>query len=175
MRKKRSFTSEFKLEQVLKYTRHHQSYCSISKEIGIDKSVVRRWVGLYKSKGILGLENNKTKTIFGLDFKYKVVKYMLSNNSSLFDASLKFGVPISSIFQWQKDFSNFGLKGLYPKTKGRPKSMSNYRPKKRKSDRPLTREEELLLENEALRCELDVLKKLRALIQAEEKAKKRKS
>ena len=40
---------------------------------------------------------------------------------------------------------------------------------------PTTDEEELLLENEALRCELDVLKKLHALIQAEEKAKKRKS
>ena len=49
--KKRSFTAEFKLEQVLKYTKYHQSYCSISKEIGIAKSVIRRWVGLYKSKG----------------------------------------------------------------------------------------------------------------------------
>ena len=175
MRKKRSFTSDFKLEQVLKYTKNHQSYCSISKEIGIDKSVIRRWVGLYKSKGILGLEINKSKTIFSFDYKYKVVKYMLSNNSSLFDASLKFGVPISSIFQWQKDFSNFGIKGLYPKPKGRPKSMSNFKRKKHKSNKPLTREEELLLENEALRCELDVLKKLQALIQAEEKAKKRKS
>jgi transposase len=65
MRKKRSFTSEFELEQFLKYT-HHQSYCSISREIGIDKSVVRRWVGLYKSKGILGLEINKCKTIFDI-------------------------------------------------------------------------------------------------------------
>lgn len=143
--------------------------------MGIDKSVLRRWVGLYKSKGILGLEINKTKTIFGLDFKYKVVKYMLSNNSSFFDASLKFEVPVSCIFQWKKNFSTFGLKGLYPKTKGRPKSMSNFKGKKRKSDKPLTREEELFLENQALRCELDVLKKFQALIQAEEKAKKRKS
>jgi transposase len=53
--------------------------------------------------------------------------------------------------------------------------MSNFKRKKRKSDQPLTREEELLLENEALRCELDVLKKLQALIQAEEKAKRLKS
>jgi transposase len=53
--------------------------------------------------------------------------------------------------------------------------MDNIRRKKRKSDKPLTREEELLLENEALRCENDLLKKLQALIQAEEKAKKRKS
>ena len=33
--------------------------------------------------------------------------------------------------------------------------MSNFKRKKRKSDKPLTREEALLLENEALRCELD--------------------
>ena len=60
MRKKRSFTSEFKLEQFLKYT-HHQSYCSISREIGIDKSVVRRWVRLYKTKVILGFKSIKAK------------------------------------------------------------------------------------------------------------------
>ena len=53
--------------------------------------------------------------------------------------------------------------------------MSTIKRKKHKSDKPLTREEELLLENEALRCELDILKKLQALIQAEEKAKKHKS
>ena len=52
--------------------------------------------------------------------------------------------------------------------------MNNKR-KKRKSAKPLTREEELLLENEALRCELDFLKKFQALIQADENAKKRKS
>lgn len=60
MRKKRSFTSEFKLEQFLKYT-HHQSYCSISREIGIDKSVVRRWVRFYKTKVILGFKSIKAK------------------------------------------------------------------------------------------------------------------
>ena len=52
--------------------------------------------------------------------------------------------------------------------------MSNFKRKKHKSDKPLTREEELLLENEALRCENELLKKLEALIQAEVKAKKRK-
>ena len=53
--------------------------------------------------------------------------------------------------------------------------MSDFKRKKRKSDKPLTREEELLLENESLRCQLDILKKLQALIQAEEKAKQRRS
>ena len=50
--------------------------------------------------------------------------------------------------------------------------MNDNKRKKRKSDKPLTREEEPLLENEALRFENGLLKKLQALIQAEEKAKK---
>jgi transposase len=50
--------------------------------------------------------------------------------------------------------------------------MSNFKRKKRKSDKPLTKEEELLLKIEKLRCENDLLKKLQALIQAKEKAKK---
>jgi transposase len=46
--------------------------------------------------------------------------------------------------------------------------------KSRKSDKPLTREEKLLKENERLCCENELLKKLQALIQAEEEANKRK-
>ena len=52
--------------------------------------------------------------------------------------------------------------------------MNDNKRKKRKSDKPLTREQELLLEIEALRCENELLKKLQALIQAEEKAGKHK-
>lgn len=78
---------------------------------------------------------------------------------------MKFTITSESvIIKWQKDFITFSIEGLQPKPKGRPKSMSNFKRKKRKSDKPLTREEELLLENEALRCELDVLKKFQALI-----------
>jgi transposase len=48
--------------------------------------------------------------------------------------------------------------------------MSDYKRKKRKSDKPLTREE-LLKENERLRCENELLKKLQALIQARKNPK----
>ena len=37
-----------------------------------------------------------------------------------------------------KDFTTFGA-GLQSKPKGRPKSMSDYKRKKRKTDKPLTR------------------------------------
>lgn len=91
------------------------------------------------------------------------------------ETGLKFNIPDTAIIlKWKRDFTNFGVQSLEPKPKGRPKSMSDFKRKKRKSDKPLTREEELLLENERLRCENALLKKLQALIQAEEQAKKRK-
>lgn len=49
--------------------------------------------------------------------------------------------------------------------------MIDYKRKKRKSDKPLTREEELLKEIERLRCEHDLLKKLQALTQAKKNLK----
>ena len=105
----------------------------------------------------------------------KVLKSIDKDFLSLSQACLKFNIPDAAIIvKWSRDFTNFGLVGLQPKTKGRPKSMNVNKRKKRKSDKPLTREEELLLENEALRCENELLKKLQALIQAEEKAKKHK-
>ena len=113
---------------------------------------------------------------YSIDFKLRVLKTIEKEYLSLRDTSLKYDIPDAAIIvKWKRDFANFGLEGLQSKPIGRPKSMSNYKRKKRKSDQPLTREEELLLENEALRCELEVLKKLQALIQAEEKAKRLKS
>ncbi|WP_199873915.1 hypothetical protein [Aquirufa regiilacus] len=50
--------------------------------------------------------------------------------------------------------------------------MSNsIKPNVKKAQKPLTREEELLKENEYLRAENDLLKKLQALVQADKKRK----
>ena len=87
---------------------------------------------------------------------------------SLRAACIKFDIPSeSTIVTWQKRYNKEGLLGLETKTRGRPSSMQFKRSKK-KSDKPLSREEELLKENELLRAENALLKKLQALIQAEE-------
>jgi transposase len=46
---------------------------------------------------------------------------------------------------------------------------SSFKRKPRKSDKPMTREEELLKENEYLRAENELLKKLHALVQTRKK------
>jgi hypothetical protein len=68
----------------------------------------------------------------------------------------------------KKDF-NFGFSG-HNKTKADQNLDTNKR-KKTKIRQTTNKGEELLLENEALRCENELLKKLQALIQAEESQK----
>ena len=175
MERKVKYDYTFKLECVELVLQKHYSEEYVSKLKQIPRWNIRKWVSFYKTYGEPGLISGKNRK-YTLNIKLKVLQSIHKDSLSLKEAALRFNISDSSIIiKWQKDFSNFGLKGLYTKTRGRPKTMSNNKPKTHKSDKPLTREEELLLENEALRCELDYLKKLQALIQAEEKAKKRKS
>ena len=172
MERKVKYDYAFKLECVDLVANKYYSCQWVSNKKGISESNIRKWVSFYRKYGKAGLFPRKN-CIYSIDFKQNVLLSIENDLLSLREACLKFNIPTdSTIFKWKRDFTNFGLEGLQPKPKGRPKSMSNFKRKKRKSDKPLTREEELLLENEALRCELDYLKKLQALIQAEEKVKK---
>lgn len=174
MERKVKYDYAFKLECVQLVLEKHHSYGFVSKQKGVEKSNIRKWVGFYKQYGEKGLIPRKNCN-YSIDFKLKVLQSIDEDFLSLNETCLKFNIPTSSVFlKWKRDFANFGQEGLQPKRKGKTKSMSNIKRKKHKSDKPLTREEELLLENESLRCENDLLKKLHALIQAEEKAKKRK-
>lgn len=174
MERKVKYDYTFKLECVKLVLEKHYSCNYVSLEKGLNESNIRKWVGFYRQYGCIGLLPRKNQS-YSVNFKLEVLKSIDNDLLSLRDVSIKFNIPDAAIIvKWKKDFANFGLKGLQPKQRGRPKSMDINKRKKRKSDKPLTREEELLLENEALRCENELLKKLQALIQAEEKAKKRK-
>ncbi|VXB21328.1 Helix-turn-helix domain-containing protein [Flavobacterium sp. 9R] len=174
MERKVRYDAAFKLECVKLVLEKHYSCNYVSNQKGLNESNIRKWVRFYKQYGSIGLLPRKNQS-YSVAFKLKVLKAINNNSLSLRAASVKFNIPDTSIIvKWKKDFTTFGLVGLQPKTRGRPTFMDTNKRKKRKSDKPLTREEELLLENEALRCENELLKKLQALIQAEEKARKRK-
>ena len=97
---------------------------------------------------------------YSLDFKLLVRKAIDKDSLSLKAASDKFAIPdTGTIAKWKKDFANFGLVALLRKIRGRPKTINDNKRKKRKSDKPVTREEELLLEIKALRCDNELLKK----------------
>lgn len=166
MERKVKYDYAFKLECVELVLKYHYSNAYVSKLKGPNESNIRKWVNFYKIQGETGLLPRKNQC-YSVDFKLNVLKTIEKKSFSLMAASLKFNIPdIAIILKWKKDFANFGVQGLQPKQRGRPISMSDYKRKKRKSDKPLTKEEELLKENERLRCENALLKKLDALIQA---------
>jgi transposase len=174
MERKVRYDYAFKLECVKLVLEKHHSCDYVANQKGLNESNIRKWVGFYRQYGDIGLLPRKNQS-YSVNFKLEVLKSIDNDLLSLREVSIKFNIPdVAIIVKWKKDFANFGLVGLQPKPSGRPKSMDTNKRKKRKSDKPLTREEELLLENEALRCENELLKKLQALIQAEEKARKRK-
>ena len=166
MDRKVKYDYKFKLECIDLVLKQHYSLDYVSKLKGPHKSEIFKWISFYNNYGNNGLIPRKNQS-YSISFKLKVVNAIEKFSLSLRAASLKYNIPDKSVIaKWKKDFANFGIEGLKSKPRGRPISMSDYKRKKRKSDKPLTREEELLKENERLRCENELLKKLQALIQA---------
>jgi transposase len=149
----------------------HFSDGYVSKLKQIPRWNIRKWVSFYKTYGEVGLLPRINQN-YSAEFKLKVLSTIEKESLSLMSTGLRFNIPnIAIISKWKKDFANFGIEALQSKPKGRPISMSDYKGKKRKSEIPLTKEEALLKENERLRCENELLKKLHALAQAKRNLK----
>ena len=173
MGRKVKYSYDFKICCVTQVLKKHQTVQVVSELKGIHHTTLNNWVRFYEMYGKKGLMPKKTQE-YTLKFKHSVLLAIQQDSLSLSQACLRFNIPTKSvIITWQRNYKKLGLTGLTNKPRGRPRSMEFKRVKK-KSKNPLTREEELLLENESLRAELDLLKKLQALIQ-EERSKKRKS
>ena len=143
MERKVKYDYAFKLECVKLVLEKHYSCNYVSKQKGPDESNIRKWVGFYRQYGCSGLLPRKNQS-YSVSFKLKVLKAIDKDLLSLRDSCLKFNIPDAAIIvKWKKDFTNFGLVGLQPKPEVGPKSMDINKRKKRKSDKPLTREEEL--------------------------------
>lgn len=172
MERKVKYGYAFKLRCVLEVLKLHRTIGSVAVAHKFDESNLRKWIGFYTKYGPNGLLPRKNQS-YTIDFKLKVLKDIKKKSLSLRDACVKFNIRSeASIIKWQKAYNHVGSPGLVNKSRGRP--AMNFKRAKKKSDKPLTREEELLKENEALRAENALLKKFNALIQAEELQQKQK-
>ena len=168
MERKVKYDYLFKLRCVEEVLKKHCSIESVSADNSFDESNLRRWISFYIKYGREGLLPRLRNQNYSTNFKLKVIKAIEKESLSLSEACLRFNIPTkSTIIVWQRKYGDEGLAGLKHKPKGRPVSM-DFKRKKRKSDKPLTREEELLRENEYLRAENEILKKFNALVQAEQ-------
>jgi len=170
MGRKAKYSYEFKLRCVKQVLNQHQTVDAVSKLNGCHHTTLHDWIRFYEKYGKKSLFPRKNN-VYSLPFKLKVLEAIDKDLLSFSEACLKFNIPTKSvIIKWQRNYKKEGIIGLNNKPRGKPKTMQFKRAKK-KSNKPLTREEELLLENESLRAELDLLKKLQALIQQEQNKK----
>nr|WP_294922274.1 transposase [uncultured Flavobacterium sp.] len=166
MERKVKYNYEFKLRCVQEVLKNNRSIRSVAKENNFTESNLRKWVNLYKHYGKQGLLP-KMNQYYSIDFKLKVLKKIQEKSLSLIEACFVFNIPSESVItQWRTNYKKHGIAGLEAKPKGKP--TMTFKRAKKKSNKPLTREEELLLEIESLRCENALLKKFNALVQAEE-------
>lgn len=144
---------------------YNQGYgCNtISKRLEISSSQVKRLINRYLLNGKSGLEHlPRIKTT--ADFKMNVVQTLIKNELSLPQTALRFGISISAVRNWLLKFNTGGYELLSQDNRGRkPKIMGRPRMKE-----PQTELEKLQYENELLRTELALLKKVKALVEERE-------
>lgn len=140
----------------------------MSDQLGIDRTDLQKWISYYKEYGADGLTPRTSNVSYSKEFKLQVVRSINKKGLSFKEASLKYNIPAhSTVSKWHLIYEIEGVKGLEKDGRGRGRSMKKKFQKPTK--RSLSREEELLQENESLKAELALLKKLHALAQAKKK------
>lgn len=170
MSRKPKYSISFKLMSVEKVLNSRCSLLNVCDELDIEKSTLRQWVKIYELYGVTGLNPRIGNTKYTYSFKLKVIRSIEKNGLSFREASIQFNIPSNStVRRWYSNYQNNGIKGLKTESRGRRPNIMKNKPIKKSFKKPLTREEELLLENESLKAELALLKKLQALAQARKK------
>ena len=157
--KQKKHTFEDRLKYMHMIEDGHSIY-SVHCRYGINEDVLHVLWSKYQSSGPSALRragNFKANP----ELKRKIVLDIEENHLTLSAASLKYGPSPKAIEKWVHVARRDGYAALdMVKKRGRPKGMG--RPRKNSS--PLTELEKLQKENQELKTEIALLKKVRALV-----------
>ncbi|MCX8565434.1 MAG: transposase [Glomeribacter sp. 1016415] len=172
------YTEQFKLRVIKDYLTNATGSWTLSKRYEVDASTVRKWIAAYRVHGEASVK--KKHSHYSAQFKLAVLTHMREHALSYRQTAAHFDIRhIGILGSWERQYDAGGLQALSPCPRGRPKKMrepTNSPPEPEAKD--LRTRKQLLEELNYLRMENAYLKKLRALIQADQQAalrKKRKS
>ncbi|MGP5121233.1 helix-turn-helix domain-containing protein [Psychrobacter alimentarius] len=164
------YNLDFK-KQVIAYYREGYSSHATAKKFTVNPKFVLKWVKQYQSGGIEAIKPKASKTKYSSEFKLKVLTVMLRQGLSQSEVALKFNISSPALIShWHKAYRQQGMSGLISKPKGRAAMSKPFITDKPNDEKTLA---ELKRENEYLRAEVAYLKKLDALLKAEERAGKK--
>ena len=163
--KKHSIEDRIKYMKMLEEGR---SIRSISVKYGINHGLLSVLWTKYQNEGVLGLKKQSLVSADGA-FKVSVVRDVEEKCIPLSEVAIKYNVSISAINSWIRIVREKGYGALYDiRKRGRPPKDTNMgRPRKKKPEE-MTELELLRYENERLRAEVALLKKVRALVEERE-------
>lgn len=168
------YNEQFKLAVVQHYLCGAEGYRTTATRFGLDHKTVKRWVDWFRAHGFDGLK--KKFTHYSAEFKLSVLRHIWDNDLSYGQAAAEFNIRNPGILRvWERAYRDGGIDALEPKPRGKPKKMPapTTNPEQPRDDEKRSRDE-LLAEVQHLRMEVAYLKKLRALVQAQQKQVPRK-
>lgn len=171
MRKRKTYTKEFKEKLVNEYINEKKSINEIIKKYNIKSySTLYLWIQNYAEQNGIKTLKRRNKS-YSFQFKLNIVKYYLKTKESFNSIANKFNVKNQSVVaSWCYDALNKSILELLPKKRG-IKTMN----KKNKSNISKEKKYKLLEEeNELLKIENEFLKKKNQLIEKKELLKKKK-
>lgn len=163
---------QLKLKVVKRYLAGDIGYRALAQEYGVARTLARQWVAEYELHGQHGLRR-KGHSKYSAEFKLAALERMQRDHLSQAQMRAILGIrDPGAISRWERQYHEGGLSALLPRPKGRPRKMPNSSPPEPlppESEPDQRTREQLLKENEYLRAEVAYLKKLDALIRAEQR------
>lgn len=171
----KKYTEQFKLTVIEHYLTGSAGFTAISRQYGVPRSLIQRWVWFFRLHGAAWFKKKVGR--YSAEFKLSVLKHMWENDQSYGQVSAQFDIRDQcAVGVWERKYQAGGFDALEPHPTGRPKKMPTAKdtePLPSPTDETRSRQE-LLVENRRLRMELEYLKKLDALVQSKQAARRKK-